>query len=195
MARVIACNAMGTAPLGVSVRAQAYPVGSTQISVAPSATACESGVLLTTPPSMRSRPSIRTGGNTAGTAALAAMASIGSPPDSRTSLPVSTSVATTCNGIGASSRRRNSKCSLRSRRSPESDTRLWRWPMKPRNPTERFVGKTSLRDSDRHKSARPLMPSMSGREDIHPPFRAPTDVPTIRSGAIPASAKASSMPT
>ena len=52
-------------------------------------------------------PSISTGSKTAGSAALASTDSTAGPDDSNTSRPVSTSTATTCSGIGASSSRAN----------------------------------------------------------------------------------------
>ncbi len=70
-----------------------------------------------------------------------------------------------------------------------------RRPRKPSSPASGRVGNTSSRDSDRHSSARAVTPARSGRAAIQPPLRAPTDVPTIRSGAISASARPSSIPT
>ena len=64
-------------------------------------------MLFPTPPSMYATPSISTGSNTAGSAALASTESTAGPDDSSTSRPVSTSTATTCSGIGASSSRSN----------------------------------------------------------------------------------------
>ena len=74
--------------------AQANPAGSTMTRVAPSEMATEIGVLLATPPSTRSTPSMRTGGNTPGIAALARTASTSGPDDRIISLPLCMSVAT-----------------------------------------------------------------------------------------------------
>ena len=63
------------------------------------------------------------------------------------------------------------------------------------SPSSGLAGKMCLRDSERHRSARPSMPALSGRDATHPAFTAPTEVATIRSGRIPASASALSIPT
>ncbi|MNN64558.1 hypothetical protein D3C81_1800030 [compost metagenome] len=83
--------------------AQGVPVGSTSTRLAPSVTAAEIGVLLAMPPSISACPPMLTVGNTAGMAALASSAGSASPLERITSLPVSTSVATTWQGSAASS--------------------------------------------------------------------------------------------
>ena len=104
--RLSACRAAAKTPRGGACSAQGRPVGNTVTRCAPSAKAAEIGVFPATPPSISGRPPIVTGGNTAGIAALASSACSASPDDSVTSVPSSTSVATTWQGNGASSSRR-----------------------------------------------------------------------------------------
>ena len=61
-------------------------------------------MLLATPPSMSMRSSQRTGGRTAGIAELARTALSTGPRERRSSSPLMTSTATTCSGIGISSK-------------------------------------------------------------------------------------------
>ena len=68
------------------------------------ANACQSGTLLTTPPSTRRRPSCSTIGNTPGSAALASSAGLSGPRASTTSSPVSRSVAMTRSGTARSAK-------------------------------------------------------------------------------------------
>lgn len=79
------------------------PVGSTDTVDAPAATACEIAALLTTPPSMKTRPSITTGANTPGIEALARTALTTEPCVILTSRPDRTAVAITYKTTGASS--------------------------------------------------------------------------------------------
>jgi len=50
-------------------------------------------------------------------------------------------------------------------------------------------------DSDRHNAPSASMPLASGRPASQPPLTAPTEVPTMRSGATPTSVSAASIPT
>src|SRR2546426_155595 len=70
--------------LGVDARC-ASRVGRTKMRFAPSAAACEIGVLLITPPSTSEWPPIGTGGSTPGIDAAAVMTSSVGPRDRRTS--------------------------------------------------------------------------------------------------------------
>src|SRR5829696_5379211 len=147
------------------------------------------------PPSIRWRSHHSTGGKTPGIAALAITASIAVPRARRTSLPVRTSVAVTWKGTAACSRRSNSMCSASSSRSPRSGTRYLRAPKNPKKPVSGFRGKTCPRPSRRQISARSSGGCVNGCEAMKAPFTAPTDVPTTRSGSIPRSYRALSIPT
>src|SRR4051794_29679362 len=86
--KVSAWIAASIAPAGgPPVRRGPVCVGRTYTRSAPSATACEIGVLLTTPPSIRSWSPMTTGGKTPGIEAEAVIASTAGPSESRTSRP------------------------------------------------------------------------------------------------------------
>lgn len=78
---------------------------------------------------------------------------------------------------------------------PTVGYQLRRLPRNPASPVSGRVGNTSACESDRHRSASAVIPARSGGDAIQPPLTAPTDVPTISSGAMPASARPRSMPT
>ena len=159
---------------------------------APRSTACDIGVLLTTPPSMWARPSMVTGGSTPGMAAEARIVSAATPWESSTPAPVRRSVATTWKGTGASCRFSKRRCSASSRRSPLLATRWSLRPAKPSSPRSGCAGNTSVRRSVRHTVASSCRGASAATQA---PLRAPTEAPMTRSARSPASARAVSMPT
>ena len=117
------------------------------------------------------------------------------PRVSATSRPEVTSVATTHNGIGASSSR--SKRTLRATidRSLSGGTRDSRRPRKPSSPRSGRKGKTSRVRSDAQTAARSSSRARSASPATQAALSAPADAPNTRSGRMPRSARACSIPT
>ncbi len=161
--RFTACSAIPSAERGGRSMEQEKPVGSTMRRSAPCASAAGSGVLLAKAPSESWRSAIRTGGKTAGIAALASTASTADPDERQASSPDSTSVATTWQGIFASSSRATGRLRSRSARSRSGASRCERRPMKPRKPPTRPIGNTSRRRRPRQMAPRLSIPARSGR--------------------------------
>src|SRR3954454_22692868 len=137
-----------------------------------------------------------TGGNTAGSAADARIGSTIGPEWNQRSAPVASEVATTWNGIRASSNVRNVASSSISRRRPVLSPRAWR-PLR-RSATTLVIpvaGKTSpLRRFSQMSTSRSA-PASVGSPAIAAPLSAPTEHPTIMSGRTPWSNNARTIPT